>query len=209
VVFSSLSSFLSERELGEYFLDGASRAGVRLDGVGRASVIIRETPRSVPYQGGWSLANIFIAYIPRILWPDKPIITIGQWITDTYGTGAQSATGPTWIGEFWMNFGLAGVLGGMFAMGLLLRLAHEIFLRRSRTIPAMLAIAVILYKLATTVAGGVVGAVNGVIFALVPIFFAHFVVGLLAGRERVQPAANALPGEIGSAVPPASSPSGS
>ena len=184
-------------------------SGARLDGVGRASLIIRETPRSVPFQEGWTLAQIPIAYVPRLLWPEKPILIVGQFVTDTYGTGARSSTGPTWIGEFWMNFGWAGVIGGMSVLGFLLRVAHEVFIRRSRTIPGLLATAVILYKLATKVGGALLGAVNGVVFALIPIFFAHFVVSLMAGRTPATPSQippNALPEELGGGVPPASSP---
>ncbi len=202
-VFSSLGEFLGTRDTGEYLSEGLQRTGARLDGVGRASVIIRETPRSVPFQEGWTLANIFIAYVPRVLWPEKPKITIGKFITDTYGTGAESSTGPTWIGEFWMNYGLMGVIGGMFSIGFLLRLAHEIFNRHSRTIPALLASTVILYKLATTVGGGVVGAVNGVVFALGPILLAHAAVSTFGrdpGRQRASLPLEPLGGEGGSPV---------
>ena len=38
-----------------------------------------------PFQQGRTLALFPAAFVPRLLWPGKPEITLGQWITDTYG----------------------------------------------------------------------------------------------------------------------------
>ena len=210
-MLSALSEFLSSRKPGEYFVEGFERVGARLDGLGRASLIIRETPKTVPFQGGWSIGYIALAYIPRVLWPGKPTISIGQWITDTYGSGPriQSATGPTWVGEFYLNFGVPGVIVGMASLGLLLRLIHEVFFRRSRTMPGLLAAGLVHYGMATTVGGGLVGGVNRVTFALGPLLALHFVLRLLNPRGAPPPAQAPAPEqepELGSALPGAALP---
>jgi hypothetical protein len=64
------------------------------------------------------------AFIPRLLWPDKPTVTRGAWFSDylgLYGTEGEVSTsvGMTAIGELYWNFGMAGVLIGMLAIGCL------------------------------------------------------------------------------------------
>ncbi len=166
---------------------GITQLAHRFDGLGRSSVIIRETPDRVPFQGGWTLAQIPMAYIPRVLWPGKPALGIGQWITDTYGAGShiRSSTGPTWIGEFYLNFGTAGVVIGMLTIGLLLRLLHESLLR-SATVPAVVAGVVILMNTSLEIQGGLIGTVNGVTFSLGPIFAAHMALRFMGATVPIQ-----------------------
>jgi hypothetical protein len=166
--------YVSTYSLGEYVSQGLVLMTNRFDGLGRSSAISRDTPDRVPFQGGWTLALIPIAYVPRLLWPDKPETTIGNWITETYGSGTivKTATGPSWVGEFYLNFGVAGVVGGMFVMGFLLRLLQEGVLR-SATVPAIVAGVVALEAVALSMQGGVIGSVNGVTFSLAPLFATH------------------------------------
>jgi hypothetical protein len=179
---------------GEYATEGLLRLAGRFDGIGRSSVIIRETPDRVPFQGGWTLAMIPVAYVPRILWPGKPETTIGKWITDTYGAGAHitSSTGPTWIGEFYLNFGVPGVIIGMFVMGLLLRLLHEGVLR-SATVPAIVAGVIVLLNTAFEIQGGLIGTVNGVTFTLAPLFAAHLALRYIGATEPIADASKSHP----------------
>lgn len=189
---TALSSFLSGAEADDYLRAGWEQTVSRLDGLGRTAVIIRDTPSMVPFQGGWSIGYIFLAYIPRVIWPDKPIITIGRWITTHYGPGPhmRSHTGPTWMGELYMNWGTAGVVLGMAVIGFLLRFAHEVLIVRSRTIPAMLVIIVLMFEIVTTLDGQIVGTVNGAVFTLGPILVLHLMMGMLFGRTTRSPAAD-------------------
>jgi len=181
------AAFLSSGRGGQYLSSGLEATGRRLDAVGHAAVIIRDTPRVSPFQNGRTLALIPLAYVPRVLWPGKPTITIGQWITDTYtvlGSKLKSRIGPSWIGEFYLNFGIPGVVVGMFVLGMLLRLAHELLLRRTPTIPLLIASVIVLYEVALAVQGGVVGAVNGPVIALIPLAMVHVVMRLFGGTVR-------------------------
>ncbi len=65
------------------------------------------------------------AFIPRLIWPDKPTVTRGAWFSTYLGmfrdeAEATTSVGMTAIGELYWNFGLFGVLLGMLAIGCLL-----------------------------------------------------------------------------------------
>lgn len=68
-----------------------------------------------------------ILLIPRALWPDKPNYTLtGGWMTqEVLGyTNHQTATAVTMYGDFYVQFGLIGVLAGMFLLGVVLRVLY-------------------------------------------------------------------------------------
>jgi hypothetical protein len=65
------------------------------------------------------------AFIPRLLWPDKPTVTRGGWFTAYLGlfdteADATYSIGMTAVGELYWNFGTLGVLVGMLGIGCLL-----------------------------------------------------------------------------------------
>jgi hypothetical protein len=188
-VLSLVGQFLAAHNLGDYFQLGLDSTFRRLDGMGILSVIIRDTPGRVPFQGGWSIAHVAIAYIPRLLWPGKPILGTGQWITENYGfgPGIESATGSTWIGELYMNFGWIGILVGMTCAGVFLRFLQESFLGLDATIPAMLVGVVALLTLSSTMGGDILTSVNTVVFALAPVMLAHFLVRTFTPRPARMP----------------------
>lgn len=184
------ADFLESGRFSQYFDQGLEATGRRIDAIGHAAVIIRDTPSIVPFQNGRTIGLIAIAYVPRVLWPGKPTISIGQWITDNYtllGSRLRTNIGPSWVGELYLNYAIPAVLAGFFVIGLLLRLAHEAFLRGSPTIPMLLAAIVLAYKVPLAVQGGVVGAVNGPIISLIPLMLAHFAIRLFGAARPVAP----------------------
>src|SRR5262249_13027537 len=139
---------ISSSHLSEYVAEGLESTGERLDAVGALSVIVRDTPRAVPYQNGRTLGLFFVAFIPRVVWPDKPEITMGQWMPDMYGSvGIENNTAVTALGDYYLNFGTLGVIGGMLFLGMIMRLTHECLLRDRPTPAGMLGAVVILYCL--------------------------------------------------------------
>jgi O-antigen polysaccharide polymerase Wzy len=188
-VFGLLAQFTASFNFADYFWLGLDATFRRLDGMGILSVIIRDTPGRVEFQGGWSIAHVAIAYIPRVLWPGKPILGTGQFITETYGygPGIESATGSTWIGELYMNFGWSGVLVGMTLAGVFLRFLQESFLGIEATIPAMLVGVVALLTLSATMGGDILTSVNTVVFAIAPVVLAHVLIRTLTPRPARMP----------------------
>ena len=175
-----ISRFVSSSEPVEYFVSGLTSTVGRLDCIGAASVLIRDTPERVPFQNGWTIGLFFLAFIPRVIWPEKPIITIGQFFTDMYGSGPliESSTAPTQLGEFYINFGYPGIIGGMLFYGVMLRFLHQVLLTPPTT-PGLLAAVVVLLYLGTGFQGSIAGNWAITVMSVGPIIIAHFVVAML------------------------------
>ncbi|MEE3331768.1 MAG: O-antigen polymerase [Myxococcota bacterium] len=185
---SLISAFLANADLSMHFEQGLQSATARIDALGVVTRIVTDTPGRVPFQGGWTLAYVPISFVPRIIWPDKPVIMVGQWITDNYGGGPaiRSNTGSAWIGELWFNFGYPGVIVGMGVIGAYFRILHEAFFRVF-TVPACLSCLVILWATCTTIEMNLIAPFNGVIFNLMgPILIAHLGVRLFGGARPLK-----------------------
>lgn len=184
--YDRVESFLASQHMGETLSEGFQSTGGRLDMLGPTSVILRDTPKVSPFQHGRTLALFVYSFFPRALWPNKPTINIGQWITDTYGPGPGviNSTGPTLIGDLYLNFGLWSVAAGILVCGLALRSFHEWTLARARTAPAVLLCAVLLSRAVQVLEGNVAGALGVLIFAFVPIVAIHLVITILSGAPR-------------------------
>lgn len=72
-------------------------------------------------QLGSTMEDLYYAFIPRIIWPEKPPVSRGGWFTSYLGmVGSSTSTGMTAVGEWYWNFGVAGVAVGMFLTGALI-----------------------------------------------------------------------------------------
>jgi hypothetical protein len=85
------------------------------------SFLVGEVRRN-GYQMGETMRYASYAFIPRLLWPDKPALTRGAWFYAYVGGSAReseatSSLGITATGELFWNFGVGGVLVGMCAIG--------------------------------------------------------------------------------------------
>jgi hypothetical protein len=89
-----ISRFMSGSEPATYFQQGLLATVGRMDCIGAASVLIRDTPSRVDFQNGRTIWLFFYAFVPRAIWKDKPIISIGQFFTDEYGSGPRSSRAP-------------------------------------------------------------------------------------------------------------------
>lgn len=185
-VISKTVRFVGSQQFGQHFLTGLASTLVRFDGLGVASVIVRDCPARVPFQGGWSIAQIFITYVPRILWKDKPDLASGKFVTDNFGGGPliASNTGATWIGELWFNFGWSGVVIGMLLMGVYFRILHEMLFKPGAVMPAQIMSVIVLFAIPPSLGGMLLAPVNGVVVTAVPLILAHWSVRLMSGTLR-------------------------
>src|SRR3990172_5394353 len=112
--------------------DTVSSGGINTDvvnrighGISAFADVINMTPEQVPYWLGGSYQTLWMSFIPRFLWPGKPRATIGNEFGHRYNflgpTDKSTSHNLPWLPEFYANFGLFGVLGGMFAVGVLFR----------------------------------------------------------------------------------------
>jgi len=186
---SMMSKFVAQTKFSDYVSSGASAFSHRFNALGITAVIVRDTPDRVPYQGGWSLGYILLSYVPRALWPGKPVFEIGQWVTNNFGSGPhiRSATGPSWIGELFFNFGFPGVVVGMALIGVYVRVLHDLLFRRDSPIPALMMGIVALYCLIWRMGGGLLAPINGVIFSAMPLIAMHYLVKTFTPPPRVPP----------------------
>jgi hypothetical protein len=77
------------------------------------------------FRYGEMMAYVSYAFIPRLLWPDKPSLSKSSWFTVYLGFSpreaeATTATGITATGELYWNFGIIGVVSGMLFIGILI-----------------------------------------------------------------------------------------
>lgn len=102
--------------------DRAQTALERLTLKGSVEVVVRGTAAGVPFQHGYTLLPMVMAFIPRLLYPDKPSIPTGQIMSRQFHLSESEDTysSPSHLGELYWNFGWSGVLVGMTLVGLLL-----------------------------------------------------------------------------------------
>lgn len=87
-------------------------------------LIVSRTGKDVPYQAGYTLSPLLTAFIPRLIWPDKPDVQTGRVMNEAFQVSEQAETyiSPSHLGELYWNFGWTGVLAGMVLIGALLGL---------------------------------------------------------------------------------------
>ena len=119
----------------------------RLANISTFGYVIQKTPEQVPYWMGGSYETLWVSFIPRLFWPEKPTSTIGQEFGHRYALldAADESTSVNlpWLPEFYANFGLFGVLVGMFAIGAMFRFLVQRFTApRARRIDHVLGITI-------------------------------------------------------------------
>ncbi|HEX4823342.1 MAG TPA: O-antigen polymerase [Candidatus Polarisedimenticolaceae bacterium] len=90
-----------------------------------ASLVVDIYPAQQPYEHGRPMLVTVLGFIPRSVWPDKPV-GLGKSLTRyTDGYLFQAAAGhsiaPTLVGDFYASFGLIGVVFGGLAFGVACR----------------------------------------------------------------------------------------
>lgn len=122
-------AFEGKRSFGESTADASSRA----DLIHPFAHLYSQTPSVVPYQYGSTYSYLAIAWVPRAIWPEKPIANYANnFYAIEYGISTEegvktSSFGATLIGEGYMNFGVAGVAMIMVILGLVTALMEGVF----------------------------------------------------------------------------------
>lgn len=102
-----------------YFLD-----------LGKTSVIANKFPEEHDLLYGYSLALSTVAFIPRQIWPEKPIVRIGYFVgQEVIKLNNETGIPPGFVAELYMNFHYAGMIPFMILIGLLVGTAYKRMLR--------------------------------------------------------------------------------
>jgi hypothetical protein len=93
----------------------------RLNHLAIAAVVTDASPNRVPYWNGDTLSLGVYTFIPRILWPGKPGMSVGNEFGKRYllldMSNDDTTVNLTWLNEFYCNFGYWGVVVGMACLG--------------------------------------------------------------------------------------------
>ncbi len=98
---------------------GWSNAVSRLDLLQSVGLVLSLGPSAKVLQGRerwWMLP--FFPFIPRFAWSRKPVLDAGARFSVLLGYGDRTSTAVTYPGDLYAVYGWAGVLGGMFLLGL-------------------------------------------------------------------------------------------
>lgn len=149
----------------------------RFYGIDSLTLIIRDTPEVMDYQFGATMAPVAVAWIPRQLWAEKPIISFGKIFAETYFRDRFSGTGtsasPTILGEAYINFHVAGMLWISLLCGLFIRTVYEYLIRLNFALPAVFIYSctfLFLFKFWESAIAGIITAKFGLYF-MVGMFF--------------------------------------
>jgi len=87
--------------------------------------VVETTPSMVPYWGGGTYVFLFASVIPRVFWPEKPMASFGNEFGLRYlllhSRSVDTTINVPWLVEFYMNFGVTGVIAGMALVGIAFR----------------------------------------------------------------------------------------
>lgn len=103
-----------------------ARAAERLDAVSTVAVVVSTHEQLLPYEESYGLDNNIwkdttTFFIPRVLWPDKPVASEPRRYSDLYFNYGENSFAITPIGDLLRNYGVPGVFLGMLFLGILLR----------------------------------------------------------------------------------------
>ncbi len=89
--------------------------------IGRA--VKQHESYEIPFEDGRTIINSAVAWIPRVIWPDKPTAGGSDFVTKHTGRrfakGTSIAVGHVF--EFYVNFGTLGVFVGFVLLGVFIR----------------------------------------------------------------------------------------
>jgi hypothetical protein len=103
----------------------------RIDQTITLCAVMNLTPSVIPYWGGDSYSTLYWMFIPRLLYPDKPLKVMGQDFGHRYGLLGKSDRTTSYnlpqLVELYVNFGTWGVVLGMFLIGMICRWLFHVF----------------------------------------------------------------------------------
>lgn len=159
----------------------------RQHGLDSLAVVIGRVPDEEPYTLGSELSFILVSWIPRALWPQKPIISVGKIFYEKFYPPIfheGTAVAVTLPGEFYWDFGLAGVIMGMLFVGVLWRFFFEYLVRPKGNLSNILIVSTMFPAFFTAVEQTIVCLLTMHLFQfLVVAFIALLIRGGTAKRE--------------------------
>lgn len=124
-VVNNLNIYSTDSSQNTYIQDAVTDVVNRAVWFDSSVMIQRWVPEYIDYQRGATFYPLIIGWIPRAVWPEKPILSQGSLMHNVIiGSSSKSNVGLTSIGELYLNFGIVGVISGMFFIGVFVRLVY-------------------------------------------------------------------------------------
>ncbi len=125
-VVTSTFEKVGDQDFGANLSFGFVALGERLESVSSLAVIVSNYEKLAPYEEIYGINdNIWndtaIFFIPRIVWPNKPVGIEPSKYADLYFNFSENAFTMTPIGDLLRNFGPFGIPLGMCFLGILIR----------------------------------------------------------------------------------------
>jgi hypothetical protein len=125
-------AYLTNEGPAAYFGSAVDGVFLRSNGVDSLALVVTYTPSGVSFARGWEyLAIPAIAYVPRAIWPGKPLPLASSFGPAFLGINSTTSFSLTMFGDLYVNFGVPGVLLGGLGLGLLFRLLYEMLIVKS------------------------------------------------------------------------------
>ena len=121
---------LVEQDPGTTLVNGFSTLSERLDAISPLAVVVSNYEALAPYEEAWGIndniyVDTFIFFIPRVVWPDKPVSIDPSRYGDLYFNFPENSFTLTPMGDLLRNFGPIGVPIGMFILGMIIRVLYS------------------------------------------------------------------------------------
>ena len=124
--------------------------GNRFHGLDSLALIMERVPNHVEYSFGSEILLLLISWIPRALWSDKPVVSLGKLFREQMGLeslyGEGTSISITLPGQCYMSFGFIGVIAGMFLIGILWRFLHEYLVKPKNNLSNSLLVSVMFFS---------------------------------------------------------------
>jgi hypothetical protein len=120
----------------------ATPAGDSQNALGRGifsylAYIYKTGGNTVPFLHGRTYFEGIENLVPRFILPDKVDMNMGNWTGQLFGHVSSfdfiTNVSPSYLGEFYMNNGIAGVIMGMIGLAMVARIIDESIFRAKHT----------------------------------------------------------------------------
>ena len=176
--FSNFLTSYFNKENFSYSEGRSMEIGNRLSGVAIVASVIDQTPSVHDYTYGRDYLNTFLALIPRVFWPDKPIVldhnAFGRKYNLVSPNDFVTSVTPYWFGEAFINFSYFGVFVGIF-YGLFLKNLSNIYYRNPNIMSIFIMLMTIyIYSRHSQFVATIMGVLQGyvlIVFASLPFLY--------------------------------------
>lgn len=135
-------------------------------------ILLEIVPDEFGYYYGTFYVRAFLNWIPRAIWSDKPVLTIGSKLRRVILPEASGGRPPGIIGRYFVDFGFPGVIVGALITGMLMRYIYEL-LRKNGHSPLFLLIYVtVLFSVGGGVSNSTLFGMTSMLLLLIPVLIA-------------------------------------